>query len=228
MSVYGIYRQMQELSSFHTGGDNFMNSDLIIHNLHWATEYSQQATQIWEHCWKIAEHTYTNFALVHYPSPKNFKINMHCAWLAGSYHKCQHISQDLDQYSEDYPMSQITTWFRGFLRSTHRPVVREQTSHSSLIDLWTNNHWTASWMVSGLNVPDKMSTTEVPLSFAFGGWWLWVWETFFIDFLVMWFLNTRFFQRLRSYSQKLKPLKPSNNPGIHLFWEYFGFSKPDM
>ena len=31
MSVYGIYRQMQELSSFHTGGDNFMNSDLIIH-----------------------------------------------------------------------------------------------------------------------------------------------------------------------------------------------------
>ena len=217
---------MQELSSFHTGGDNFMNSDSIIHI---CIEPLSTASRLhkFENIVERLQNTHTNFALVHYPSPKNFKINIHCAWLAGIYHKlkkCQHISQDLDQYSEDYPMSQITTWFR----STHRRVVREQTSHSSLIDLWTNNHWTASWMVSGLNVPDKMSTTEVPLSFAFGGWWLWVWETFFIDFLVMWFLNTRFFQRLRSYSQKLKPLKPSNNPGIHLFWEYFGFSKPDM
>ena len=145
MSVYGIYRQMQELSSFHTGGDNFMNSDLIIHI---CIEPLSTASRLhkFENIVERLQNThiprsnrlllaYTNLALVHYPSPKNFKINMHCAWLAGSYHKCQHISQDLDQYSEDYPMSQITTWFRGFLRSTHRPVVREQTCHSSLIDL---------------------------------------------------------------------------------------------
>ena len=54
-----------------------MNSDLIIHNLCRATEYSLHAKQIWENCWKAAVHADANYALAgRYPPPKNLRINM--------------------------------------------------------------------------------------------------------------------------------------------------------
>ena len=76
-------------------------------------------------------------------------------------------------------------------------------------------------MESGLNVPDQTSMTEVSLSLVFMGWRLWVWKTIFYwvlgDVIFAYSFHPKITWR-KSYRQKLKPLKTSNNPVIHLFW----------